>query len=58
VADLGRSRAFHENVFGFETLLQEERIAALAVPGGSVLLLTLRPFGAAEPDLTATRQRP
>jgi len=58
VADLGRSRAFYEKVFGFETLLQEERIAARAVSGGSVLLFTLRPFGAAEPDLTATRQRP
>ena len=40
--DLARSRAFYEQVFGFETLLEEERMAGLAVPGGSVLLLFRR----------------
>lgn len=42
VADLARSRAFYENVFGFETLLDEERMVGLAVPGGSMLLLFRR----------------
>ena len=42
VADLARSRAFYEQVFGFETLLDEERMVGLAVPGGSMLLLFRR----------------
>lgn len=42
VADLPRSRAFYEQVFGFETLLDEERMVGLAVPGGSMLLLFRR----------------
>ncbi len=42
VADLDRSRAFYEEVFGFETLLQEDRMVGLAVPGGSMLLLFRR----------------
>ena len=42
VADLSRSRAFYEQVFGFETLLDEERMVGLAVPGGSMLLLFRR----------------
>ena len=42
VADLARSRAFYENVFGFETLMDEERMVGLAVPGGSMLLLFRR----------------
>ena len=42
VADLARSRAFYQQVFGFETLLDEERMVGLAVPGGSMLLLFRR----------------
>ncbi len=49
VADLDRSRGFYQRVFGFELLLQEERMAALAVPGGSVLLL-FRRGGSVEPS--------
>jgi catechol 2,3-dioxygenase-like lactoylglutathione lyase family enzyme len=51
VADLARSRAFYEQVFGFETLLVEERMAGLAVPGGSVLLL-FRRGGSVDPSPT------
>ena len=50
VADLDRSRAFYEKVFGLETLLQEERMVGLAVPGGSVLLL-FRRGGSVEPSV-------
>lgn len=39
VGDLERSRAFYERVMGFETLLREERMVGMAVPGGSILLL-------------------
>ncbi len=49
VADLDRSRDFYQRVFGFETLLQEERMVGLAVPGGSVLLL-FRRGGSVEPS--------
>jgi len=49
VADLDRSRDLYQRVFGFETLLQEERMVGLAVPGGSVLLLFLR-GGSVEPS--------
>ena len=51
VADLARSRAFYEQVFGFETLLAEDRMVGLAVPGGSVLLL-FRRGGSVEPSPT------
>ena len=49
VADLERSRAFYERVMGFETLLQEERMVGMAVPGGSILLL-FRTGGSTEPS--------
>ena len=49
VADLGRSQAFYERVMGFETLLQEERMVGMAVPGGSILLL-FRAGGSTEPS--------
>ncbi len=39
VGDLARSRSFYQRVFGFEVLLEEHRMVAMAVPGGSVLLL-------------------
>ena len=51
VADLARSHAFYEQVFGFETLLEEERMVGLAVPGGSVLLL-FRRGGSVDPSPT------
>jgi len=52
VADLDRSRAFYERVFGFEPMLADERMVGLAVPGGSVLLL-LRRGGSAVPSETS-----
>jgi len=52
VADLERSGAFYERVFGFEVLLEEERMVGLAVPGGSVLLL-FRRGGSVEPSEVA-----
>lgn len=42
VADLDRSRAFYQRVFGFEVLRQEDRMVGFAVPGGSILLLFRR----------------
>jgi len=39
VADLARSIAFYRELFGFETLLADDRMAALEVPGRQVLLL-------------------
>ncbi len=50
VTDLDRSCAFYEKVFGFETLLQEDRMVGLAVPGGSILLL-FRRGGSVEPSV-------
>ncbi len=49
VADLDRSCDFYQRVFGFESLLQEDRMVGLAVPGGSVLLL-FRRGGSVEPS--------
>ncbi len=51
VADLARSRAFYKRIFGFEVLLAEERMVAMAVPGGSVLLL-FRSGGSVVPSET------
>lgn len=51
VADLDRSRAFYEGVFGFEPMLADHRMVALAVPGGSVLLL-FRRGGSTQPSET------
>lgn len=42
VADLPSSAAFYSRVFGFEVLVADERLQALAVPGGQVLLLFAR----------------
>ena len=39
VADLERSSAFYDKVFGFGVLLRDERMIALAIPGREVLLL-------------------
>ncbi len=49
VADLDRSEAFYTRLFGFERLLRDDRMAAFAVPGGSVLLL-FRTGGSTEPS--------
>jgi catechol 2,3-dioxygenase-like lactoylglutathione lyase family enzyme len=39
VSDLQRAAAFYTRVFGFETLLESDRLIALDVAGRSVLLL-------------------
>ena len=39
VADPDGSAAFYQRVFGFPRILREDRMVALEVPGGSVLLL-------------------
>ena len=39
VEDLERAVRFYQDLFGFETLLSEERMCALSVGGRSVLLL-------------------
>lgn len=41
MADLDRAQDFYTGLFGFETMLRDERMAALAVPGRQVLLLFL-----------------
>jgi len=41
VSDLQRSSRFYQGLFGFRTLLEEERLRALHVAGGQVLLLFL-----------------
>jgi catechol 2,3-dioxygenase-like lactoylglutathione lyase family enzyme len=55
VADLDRAEAFYRRLFGFATMLRDERMCALAVPDRQVLLLFRRgasvrpgptPFGA------------
>ncbi len=51
VADLGRSRTFYERVFGFQPMLADHRMVALAVPGEAVLLL-FRRGGSAQPSET------
>ena len=51
VADLDRSRAFYERVFGFEPMLADHRMVALAVPGEAVLLLFQR-GGSVQPSET------
>ena len=42
VRDLDRAQAFYQAVFGFELFLRDARMAGLAVPGASILLLFLR----------------
>lgn len=39
VADLDLSQAFYQRVFGFEPMLRDHRMCALAVPGRQALLL-------------------
>ena len=42
VEDLERSGAFYAKVFGFATLVRDNRMCAMAVPGQQVLLLFAR----------------
>lgn len=42
VEDLNRSKEFYETIFGFETLLCDQRICALGVAGRQVFLLCRR----------------
>ncbi len=58
VGDLQRSVAFYRRLFGWELFLQDDRMAALGVPGRQVLLLFHRgasmqpsrtPFGSIPP---------
>jgi catechol 2,3-dioxygenase-like lactoylglutathione lyase family enzyme len=42
VKDLERSAAFYAKVFGFSTLVRDNRMCAMAVPGQQVLLLFAR----------------
>ncbi|HXR78128.1 MAG TPA: VOC family protein [Bryobacteraceae bacterium] len=39
VTDVERSKCFYQSLFGFESLLEDERLCALAVDGKQVLLL-------------------
>ncbi len=39
VADLDAAQSFYERVFGFEAMLRDHRMCALAVPGRQALLL-------------------
>ena len=41
VADLQRSSRFYQGLFGFRTLFEDDRLRALHVAGGQVLLLFL-----------------
>jgi catechol 2,3-dioxygenase-like lactoylglutathione lyase family enzyme len=51
VADLDAAQAFYQRLFGFEVFLSDQRMRALGVPGGQVLLL-FRHGGSAEPSPT------
>ena len=51
VEDLDRSQDFYTRVLGFELLLRDDRMAGLAVPGGSILLLFTR-GGSTKPSET------
>ena len=51
VCDLEVSEGFYRELFGFERLLRDDRMCALAVPGRQVLLL-FRRGGSVEPSPT------
>jgi catechol 2,3-dioxygenase-like lactoylglutathione lyase family enzyme len=51
VGDLDVSESFYRRLFGFERLLKDERMCALAVPGRQVLLL-FRRGGSMKPSPT------
>ena len=42
VADLDRAAGFYRALFGLETFMQDQRMVALGLPGGAVLLLFAR----------------
>lgn len=42
VDDVQRAQDFYQRLFGFDAMLRDERMCALAVPGRQVLLLFLR----------------
>ncbi len=42
VEDLARAREFYQRLMGFESFFEDERMVALGVPGGAVLLLFRR----------------
>jgi catechol 2,3-dioxygenase-like lactoylglutathione lyase family enzyme len=42
VEELRRSASFYANVFGFATLVRDDRMCAMAVPGQQVLLLFVK----------------
>ena len=51
VADLELSRSFYQGLMGFDCFMHDERMCALGVPGGGVLLL-FRLHGSAQPSPT------
>jgi len=51
VADLDRSQAFYQRLFGFPPFLRDARMCALGVPGAAVLLL-FRHGASAAPSAT------
>ena len=57
VADLDRSRSFYGRLFGFDVLLHDGRMCAMAVPGRQVLLL-FRRGGSVRPSQTPFGQIP
>ncbi len=50
VEDLDVSKAFYKRLFALDTLLEDERMVALALPGSAVLLL-FRSGGSTTPSL-------
>ena len=52
VEDLDRSERFYSDLFGFERMLRDERMCALAVPGQQMLLL-FKVGGSVEPSPSA-----
>ena len=57
VANLDGSEAFYRRVCGFNTLLRDDRMCAMAIPGRQVLLL-FRRGGSVEPSVTPFGQIP
>ena len=51
VSDIHVSRDFYARVFGLETLLEDDRMIGLAIPGGAILLL-FRRGGSTNPSMT------
>jgi catechol 2,3-dioxygenase-like lactoylglutathione lyase family enzyme len=51
VSNLQQSRGFYQRLMGFDCFMHDDRMCALGVPGGSVLLL-FRRHGSANPSHT------